>query len=90
MFWSDRTKSWEKPRTQKSGVEQNNPAKKIISHPCPVCKQPLAEYSYTKDGQQKTMLRCSAPQSRLDKKHFDVAYFHTAIGWWSPKFGELE
>ncbi|MCM0593805.1 MAG: type I DNA topoisomerase [Gloeotrichia echinulata DEX184] len=90
LFWSDRTKSWEKPRTQKSGVEQNNPAKKIISHPCPVCKQPLAEYSYTKDGQQKTMLRCSAPQSRLDKKHFDVAYFHTAIGWWSPKFGELE
>jgi DNA topoisomerase-1 len=86
LFWSDRRKSWEAPRTQES--KQKLPAK-ITSHPCPVCKQPLEEYIYTKDGQTKTMLRCSSPQSRQDKKHQDVAYFSTAKGWWSPKFGEL-
>ncbi|AFY50127.1 DNA topoisomerase I, bacterial [Nostoc sp. PCC 7524] len=86
LFWSDRSKSWEAPRTQES--KQKLPAK-ITSHPCPVCKQPLEEYIYTKDGQTKTMLRCSSPQSRQDKKHQDVAYFSTTKGWWSPKFGEL-
>ncbi|MBD2451588.1 type I DNA topoisomerase [Nostoc sp. FACHB-152] len=90
LFWSDSTKSWSAPRDKESGQQQQqkHPVK-VTSHPCPVCKKPLEEYSYTKDGQKKTMLRCSNPQSRQDKKHQDVAYFHTAKGWWSPKFGEL-
>lgn len=96
MFWSDcagrtaggnRAKSWSAPRNQES---EPKPPAQITSHPCPVCKKPLEEYSYTKDGQQKTMLRCSNPQSRQDKKHQDVAYFNTAKGWWSPKFGDLK
>ncbi|MBD2440398.1 type I DNA topoisomerase [Nostoc sp. FACHB-110] len=88
LFWSDRTKSWSAPHNQESNVKQKAP-NKLTTHPCPVCQQPLEEYSYTKDGQEKTMLRCSHPQSRQDKKHKDVAYFNTAKGWWSPKFGEL-
>lgn len=86
LFWSDRSKTWEAPRSKES---ESKPPAKITSHPCPVCQKPLEEYIYTKDGQQKTMLRCSDPKSRHDKKHKDVAYFNTAKGWWSPKFGEL-
>ncbi|MBD2301096.1 type I DNA topoisomerase [Nostoc sp. FACHB-190] len=89
LFWSDFSKSWQPPRTQETKPENHSqtPAK-LSSYPCPVCKKPLEEYSYTKDGQNKTMLRCSAA-SRQDKKHKDVAFFSTAKGWWSPKFGEL-
>ncbi len=88
LFWSDRTKSWSAPVSKEAEVKQKPPAQ-VTSYPCPVCKQPLEEYSYTKDGQKKTMLRCSNPQSRQDKKHQDVAYLHTAKGWWNPKFGDL-
>jgi DNA topoisomerase-1 len=90
LFWSEYSKTWEAPRSQvaKEASPQKSPAK-ITTYPCPVCKKPLEEYSYTKDGQSKTMLRCSDSKSRNDKKHKDVAYFNTAKGWWSPKFGEL-
>lgn len=91
LFWSDRTKTWEAPRSQ--AVKSANSAKvpvKITTYTCPVCKKPLEEYSYTKDGQNKTMLRCSDSKSRNEQKHKDVAYFNTAKGWWSPKFGELK
>ncbi len=61
-----------------------------------VCKKPLEEYSYIKDGQNKTMLRCSGQDSwkdykynDKDYKYKDVAYFNTSKGWWSPKFGNL-
>ena len=90
LFWSDINKTWSAPRTKIShGESSPKPPVKLTSYPCPVCKNPLEEYSYTKDGQEKTMLRCSAQNSRSDKKHQDVAYFHTPKGWWSPKFGEL-
>jgi DNA topoisomerase I len=90
LFWSDRHKTWEPPRTKTINDSSNlKLLAKLTSYLCPVCKKPLEEYSYTKDGQSKTMLRCSNPQSRLDKKHQDVAFFNTAKGWWSPKFGEL-
>ncbi|MFN6568066.1 type I DNA topoisomerase [Dendronalium sp. ChiSLP03b] len=90
LFWSDLNKTWEPPRTQTVRSE-NSPksATKLSSYPCPVCKEPLSEYSYLKDGQSKTMLRCSTKESWKDKKHKDVAYFSTQKGWWSPKFGEL-
>lgn len=91
LFWSDRTKTWEAPRSQ--AAKAANSAKvpvKITTYTCPVCKKPLEEYSYTKDGQNKTMLRCSNSKSRNEQKHKDVAYFNTAKGWWSPKFGELK
>jgi DNA topoisomerase I len=81
-------------KTNSGGAKQTVPKSqtktaKLTKHPCPVCKKPLEEYSYIKDGQDKTMLRCSNPDSRNDSKHKDAAYFNTAKGWWSPKFGEL-
>ncbi|MBD2627991.1 type I DNA topoisomerase [Trichormus variabilis] len=91
LFWSDFNKTWEAPKTKTSPDEKTpKPPAKITSYPCPVCKKPLEEYSYIKDGQNKTMLRCSGQESWKDKKHKDVAYFHTAKGWWSPKFGNLK
>ncbi len=93
LFWSEYTKTWEAPRSQTTKDKDINPQKppaNITTYPCPVCKKPLEEYSYIKDGQNKTMLRCSNPKSRSDQKHKDVAYFKTQKGWWSPKFGELK
>ncbi|MTJ55213.1 type I DNA topoisomerase [Anabaena sp. UHCC 0253] len=90
LFWSDFNKKWEAPKTKTSPDENApKPSAKITAYPCPVCQKPLEEYSYIKDGQNKTMLRCSGQESWKDKKHKDVAYFHTAKGWWSPKFGNL-
>ncbi|WP_071192700.1 type I DNA topoisomerase [Trichormus sp. NMC-1] len=90
LFWSDFNKKWEAPKTKTSPDENApKPSAKITAYPCPVCQKPLEEYSYIKDGQNKTMLRCSGQDSWKDKKHKDVAYFNTAKGWWSPKFGNL-
>ncbi|MEA5579109.1 type I DNA topoisomerase [Anabaena sp. UHCC 0451] len=90
LFWSDFDKKWEAPKTKTSSDENApKPSAKITAYPCPVCKKPLEEYSYIKDGQNKTMLRCSGQESWKDKKHKDVAYFHTDKGWWSPKLGNL-
>jgi DNA topoisomerase I len=96
LFWSDYSKSWEVPRSQSvkekdASSEQSKPnLTTVTTFTCPVCKKPLEEYCYTKDGQDKKLLRCSDPKSRTDSKHKDVAFFHTAKGWWSPKFGNLE
>ncbi|MDJ0620487.1 MAG: type I DNA topoisomerase [Calothrix sp. MO_192.B10] len=91
LFWNEYSKTWSPPRSQTSkNANPQKPPTKITKYPCPVCKQPLEEYGYIKDGQNKTMLRCSESKSRNDKKHKDVAYFNTAKGWWSPKFGDLK
>ncbi len=90
LFWNEYSKSWAAPGSKASkDAGSKKPPGKITKYPCPVCKKPLEEYGYIKDGQSKTMLRCSDSKSRNDKKHKDVAYFNTAKGWWSPKFGEL-
>ena len=90
LFWSDYEKKWQAPRSKddKTPVAKKPPAK-ITEYPCPVCKKPLEEYAYTKEGQKKTMLRCSDSKARTDKKHKEAVYFNTAKGWWSPKFGNL-
>ena len=90
LFWSDYNKKWQAPRSKddKTPVAKKPPAK-ITEYPCPVCKKPLEEYAYTKEGQKKTMLRCSDSKARTDKKHKEAVYFNTAKGWWSPKFGNL-
>lgn len=89
LFWNEFQKTWQAPRSKETTNKDEKSPAKITSHPCPVCKKFLEEYSYTKDGQRKTMLRCADPQSRQDKKHKDVAYFNTQKGWWSPKYGEI-
>ncbi len=85
LFWSDQEKNWQAPRTK--ALQQ--PSAKVTDFPCPVCKKPLEEYHYSKDGQPKKMLRCADPKAKTDKKHKDVAFFWSQDRWWSPKLGEL-
>lgn len=90
LFWSDYEKKWRRPNSQDDQITATQKQKgKLTKYPCPVCKKPLEEYAYTKDGQKKIMLRCSDSNSLKDSKHKQAVYFHTAKGWWSPKFGEL-
>jgi DNA topoisomerase I len=86
MFWSDRSNEWQLPQPKTS---QLSPAK-LTAHLCPVCQKPLEEYSYNKDGQAKSMLRCADAAARTKPNHKDVAYFRGKEGqWWSPKLGNL-
>jgi DNA topoisomerase I len=86
MFWSDRSNEWQLPQPK---AAQSTPPK-LTAHPCPICQQPLEEYSYSKDGQAKSMLRCSDAIARSQPKHKDVAYFRgNEQQWWSPKLGNL-
>ena len=57
---------------------------------CPVCSSNLEQYDYVKDGESKSLLRCSNPESRDKSNHKQVVFFKTRTGnWWSKKFGEL-
>ncbi|MBW4549938.1 MAG: type I DNA topoisomerase [Aphanocapsa sp. GSE-SYN-MK-11-07L] len=86
MFWSERVKQWLLP--QPKAVQSSEP--KLTEYLCPVCRQPLEEYPYRKEGQPKTLLRCSNTKDRGGKKHQDVVYFQSKGGiWWSPKLGDL-
>lgn len=62
---------------------------RTTEHPCPVCGKPLELYKYTKDSQQKQMLRCSNIQARRQDDHKDVAFFASKGLFWSPKYGEI-
>ncbi len=88
LFWSEYTKQWEAPQAKSTSSERPQPTSTNAS--CPVCQQPLEQYSYQKDGQPKVLLRCSNSKARSDLKHKDVVYFRTEKGWWSPKLGELD
>lgn len=86
MFWSDRAKQWQLPQAQPEQQSQT----KLTDYSCPVCSKPLEEYHYSKEGQAKSMLRCSDGKARSEPKHKDVAYFRGKEGqWWSPKLGNL-
>jgi DNA topoisomerase I len=84
LFWSEHEKAWQIPRAKAT----LQPAK-ATAFPCPVCRKPLEEYHYSKDGQPKKLLRCSDPKAKTDKKHKDVAFFWSQDRWWSPKLGDL-
>ncbi|PZD70755.1 DNA topoisomerase 1 [Acaryochloris thomasi RCC1774] len=87
MFWSSRNKAWQQPGG--SGTGEGLKAPKLTEYVCPACDLKLEEYFYTKDGQQKSLLRCSSAATREDRKHKDVVYFQSKGAWWSPKFGVL-
>jgi DNA topoisomerase-1 len=87
LFWSEYSKRWEAPQAKLAQTEPLKP--KLTDAPCPVCRKPLEQHSYQKEGQAKLLLRCSNPKARSDAKHKDVVYFQTEKGWWSPKLGEL-
>lgn len=94
LFWSDFSRKWEPPRPKAADsalIEKssNPPAATLTPYACPVCQQPLEEYSYEKEGQLKKLLRCSDARARSNAKHKDAVYFQTARGWWNPQRGEL-
>ena len=62
----------------------------ITRYICPVCQKSLEQYTYTKEGQEKSLLRCSDPQARRKPNHKKAVFFPTKTGaWWSKDFGEL-
>jgi len=93
MFWSDRDKAWQQPKTKPANGGAS--AAELTIQPCPVCKKPMEIYRYMKDGQEKRLLRCSDAQARAEKKHAEAVYFYVISKssgegkWWSPKHGEI-
>ena len=91
LFYSKYSKQWEPPRAKGSEGPKAKPAEVLLSdHLCPVCKKQMEEYGYQKDGKDKKLLRCSDVKARNQAKHKEAVYFQTALGWWSPKHGNLE
>ena len=80
MFWHARAKRYELPHAQRQAL---NP-EMFVAHPCPICGALLERYAYTKDGQDKVMLRCSILDNRRGKCK-EVAYFQSRGEFWSPK-----
>lgn len=85
MFWNGKAKRYELPHAQRQAL---NP-EAFVDHPCPVCGAMLERYAYSKDGQDKVMLRCSLLENRRGKCK-DVAFFQSRGEFWSPQFGTLK
>ncbi|NJL84997.1 MAG: type I DNA topoisomerase [Leptolyngbyaceae cyanobacterium SM1_1_3] len=85
MFWHTKAKRYELPHAQRQALNPDV----FVDHPCPVCGAMLERYAYTKDGQDKMMLRCSLLENRRSKCK-EVAYFQSRGEFWSPKFGTLK
>ncbi|HIK33476.1 MAG TPA: type I DNA topoisomerase [Oscillatoriales cyanobacterium M4454_W2019_049] len=84
MFWSDKYQQYELPYGS-----QPKTTPQLTDYKCPVCQSHLEEYHYTKEGIEKSMLRCSDVKNRREQCK-DVAYFRSrSERWWSPKFGEM-
>ena len=84
MFWNPGVKKYELPYGDRPVDPQA-----FTDHPCPVCGALLEKYKYTKEGKEKTMLRCSILNNRKDRCK-EVAFFEGKDGFWSPKFGTIE
>jgi DNA topoisomerase-1 len=89
LFWSDRDKVWQPPGNKSAGGADKKPTE-LTETPCPSCKKQMEKYSYTKDGVDKQLLRCSDAAARSKKNHADAVYFFVKGKWWSPKHGELK
>ncbi|MBE9100351.1 type I DNA topoisomerase [Vacuolonema iberomarrocanum] len=85
MFWNAKAKRYELPHAQRQALNPDQ----FVDHPCPVCGALLERYAYTKDGQDKVMLRCSLLENRRGKCK-EVAFFQSRGEFWSPKFGTLK
>ena len=84
MFWNSTKKTYELPYAQRTADPEA-----FTDMPCPVCGALLERYHYSKEGQQKVMLRCSLLENRRSKCK-EVAFFKGRDGFWSPKFGVLK
>ncbi|WP_017296559.1 type I DNA topoisomerase [Nodosilinea nodulosa] len=85
MFWDARAKRYDLPQAQRQATN----SELFTDHPCPVCGALLERHAYTKDGQDKVMLRCSLLENRRGKCK-EVAFFQSRGEFWSPKFGTLK
>jgi DNA topoisomerase-1 len=85
MFWNAKAKRYELPQAQRQATN----SELFTDHPCPVCGALLERYAYTKDGQDKVMLRCSLLENRRGKCK-EVGFFQSRGEFWSPKFGTLK
>ncbi|WP_317036205.1 type I DNA topoisomerase [Nodosilinea sp. E11] len=85
MFWNAKAKCYELPQAQRQALHSDL----FTDHPCPVCGALLERYAYSKDGQDKVMLRCSMLEHRRGKCK-EVAFFQSRGEFWSPKFGTLK
>ncbi len=83
MFWQPQGQRYELPYAQRTPDPTS-----FTDFPCPVCGALLERYHYTKEGQEKEMLRCSLLENRRGKCK-DVAFFASRDEFWSPKFGTL-
>ena len=83
MFWNPGIKKYELPYSDRPVDPQA-----FTDHPCSVCGALLEKYQYTKEGTEKTMLRCSILEHRKDRCK-EVAFFEGNDGFWSPKFGTI-
>lgn len=83
-FYNNTVKDWVKKGTV---VEKPAPKPgKATEFVCQFCGKPMEEHSYTKDGQTKSMLRCSDLDAWKDERHKSVGiYFMSSKGgWWNP------
>ncbi|MBD2234464.1 type I DNA topoisomerase [Phormidium tenue] len=85
MFWNAQAKRYELPQAQRQSLN----SEMFTDHPCPICGALLERYAYTKEGQDKVMLRCSILENRRGKCK-EVAFFQSRGEFWSPKFGTLK
>lgn len=61
----------------------------LIDFSCPVCKKQLERYDYVRQGQTKSLLRCSDIQARANPNHKNAVFFLTRQGnWWNKDFGK--
>ncbi|HEY9695601.1 MAG TPA: type I DNA topoisomerase [Oculatellaceae cyanobacterium] len=87
MFLNVKSGSYELPYSERKVAQETQ---SLTEFTCPVCSSFLERYEYSKNGQNKTMLRCSNSKNRQAKCK-EVAFFESKTGnWWSPKFGEMK
>ena len=84
LFWNDRQEKWLHPDDKPAST----PAVpgKSTEFVCQHCGKPLEEFSYSKEGIEKKMLRCSDPSAWKDEKHkaIGVYFMSSKGGWWNP------
>jgi DNA topoisomerase-1 len=85
------------PALQKAGVvvdEEYPDMSSETDFQCPVCEGKLETYTYQKEGEDRTMLRChnantDALKDRAKEGCSEVAFFESRGAFWSPEYGEI-
>lgn len=78
MFWNGQGKRYELPYAQRT-PDPNA----FTNTPCPSCGALLERYTYTKEGREKAMLRCSLVENRRGKCK-EVAFLRDEMDFGHP------